>query len=66
MKRLIASLICVIAVSGCTHLFNDESVAGGGCERKSTYGIEFMIAGIGGTFALAANCEETDDDTDSE
>lgn len=54
MRRL---LIVAFLLSGCTSL-NEESVAGGGCDRKTTYGIEFQLLGVQLDFGLAAQCEE--------
>lgn len=56
MKRI--SLIALLALGGCSSL-NEGTIAGGGCDRDTTYGIEFALLGVNLDFKLAARCEET-------
>lgn len=53
----VISLLFVLLLAGCTSL-NQDTVAGGGCDRDTTYGIEFSVLGVNLDFKLAARCEE--------
>ena len=53
-------LLLVVCLAGCTNLAN-SSVAGGGCERSTTYGIEFAVLGFELDFGLVARCETNED-----
>ena len=61
MRRGPVLIFTATLLFGCTN-FNNDSVAGGGCDRKTTYGIEFDLLGFSMRFGLAARCETGEPD----